>query len=395
MTIRLLTYTTLYPNAAQPRHGIFVEHRLRQLVASGGAESRVVAPVPWFPSSNPRFGRYAEYARVPDKENRSGIDIIHPRYPLVPKLGMTLAPVSLAASTFRTVRAALRAGYDFDVIDAHYFYPDGVAAVMIARRLNKPVVITARGTDINLIPRYALPRRMIRWAAAKSAGIITVCQALADALVDLGVDPAKVTVLRNGVDLELFQPGSRDDVRRRLGIEGPVVLSVGHLIERKGHHLVIDAIASLPDVRLYIAGDGEMEAALRDRARHRGVAGRVHFLGALDQQALCDFYRAVDALVLASSREGMANVLLESIACGTPVVATAAWGTPEVIASPEAGVLVEDREAGALADGIRRLLAMRRDPTATRRYAERFGWDATTNGQLRLFDRILGAGVAA
>jgi glycosyltransferase involved in cell wall biosynthesis len=166
---------------------------------------------------------------------------------------------------------------------------------------------------------------------------------------------------------------------------------VGHLIERKGHELVIGALAELPDVDLLIAGAGPEEGALRRLAVQLGVNSRVRFLGALPQARLREVYAGVDALVLASSREGWANVLLEAMACGTPVAASKVWGTPEVVAAPEAGELMPERSAAGVAEAVRRLRAAPRDRSATRRYAERFSWEATTQGQLDLFHRILAA----
>lgn len=373
-----------------PRHGIFVENRLRHLLANSDVVSKVVAPVPWFPFKAAVFGEYARFARVPSEEVRHDIEITHPRYLLLPKIGMNLTPGFMANALIRSLRGMIDQGYDFDLIDAHYFYPDGVAAARAARRLGKPLVITARGTDLNLIPDYARPREMIRRAALEADGLITVCQALKDVLVELGVPAGKVTVLRNGVDLEMFRPpADRIELRRRLGFEGNVLLSVGHLIKRKGHDLVIRGLRQLPDTRLVIAGDGEELARLKDIAREEGVAERVSFLGAVRHEELKDYYGAADALVLASSREGWANVLLESMACGTPVVATDIWGTPEVVAAPEAGVLVQ-RNPVSIAEGVSRLMRNLPERSATRRYAEQFSWDATTQGQLDLFKRVLG-----
>jgi glycosyltransferase involved in cell wall biosynthesis len=285
-------------------------------------------------------------------------------------------------------------GYDFDVIDAHYFYPDGVAAVMLGRYFNKPVVITARGTDINLVPRYALPRRMIRWAAEHAAGMITVCNALKQEMVDLGIDAGRITPLRNGVDLELFQPGDRAALRTRFDMQGFTLMSVGWLEPRKGHDLVISALPAMPDAQLLIAGIGPDRKKLEELAAGLGVADRVRFLGALPQAELRSYYGGADALVLASSREGWANVLLESMACGTPVVASNVWGTPEVVAAPEAGVLMAERTPQALAEAVRRLRSDYPAHEATRRYAERFSWDDTTQGQLQLFQKIVGQGRA-
>jgi glycosyltransferase involved in cell wall biosynthesis len=161
------------------------------------------------------------------------------------------------------------------------------------------------------------------------------------------------------------------------------------LIERKGHHIVIEALVDLPEVELVIVGDGPMEAALRALAQARGVGSRVRFAGALAQDRLKEYYSAADVLVLASSREGWANVLLESMACGTAVVATRIWGTPEVVQASEAGVLMEERTPQAVVAAVRRLLAAPPERAKTRQYAERFSWDDTTAGQLRVFRSVL------
>ncbi|MFP5393770.1 MAG: glycosyltransferase, partial [Gammaproteobacteria bacterium] len=283
----------------------------------------------------------------------------------------------------------------FDLIDAHYFYPDGVAAAMLGKYFNKPVVITARGSDITLFPQYALPRRMIKWAIGRAAGIITVCDALREEILTLGAEPAKVVSLRNGVDLQLFQPVERDSVRARLGMQRFTLLAVGHLVPVKAQELIVAALAQLPDVELFIAGNGPNRQMLEQLAHTTGVAERVRFLGALPQTELRQYYGAADALVLPSEREGWANVLLEAMACGTPVVASRVWGTPEVVAAPEAGILMAERSAQGVADAVRSLRANYPDRAATRRYAERFSWDDTSAGQLRLFRAILSPSQAA
>ncbi|ALK95201.1 glycosyl transferase family 1 [Massilia sp. WF1] len=381
--MKILTFSTLFPNSVKPGHGIFVETRLRHLVASGRVESRVVAPVPWFPSRHPRFGAWAAWAAVPRSEQRAGIEVLHPRYPVLPKIGMNVAPALLAASSRAAIGRLLDEGFDFDVIDAHYFYPDGVAAAMLGRYFNKPVTITARGSDITLLPNYRLPRRMIKWAASSAEHMITVCNALREEVIALGVAPDRVTSLRNGVDLALFHPTPRPAVQAPF-----TLLAVGHLVPVKGQERIVGALPLLPEVRLRIAGDGPDRAKLVQLAQELGVAGRVNFLGAVRQPELVQHYNQADALVLASSREGWANVLLESMACGTPVVASRVYGTPEVVAAPEAGVLMNELSARGVADGVQALRADYPDRAATRRYAERFSWEDTTAGQLAIFEAL-------
>ncbi|WOI52531.1 glycosyltransferase [Parvularcula sp. LCG005] len=372
-TMRILTLTTLYPSAARPFHGIFVENRLRAVKARGH-DIRVVAPVPWFPSSASLFGAYGKFAATPTNENRHGLPVSHPRYPLVPKIGMTLAADSLARCFHQAIQRHIDDGFVPDLIDAHYYYPDAVAAARAAAHFDLPVVATARGTDINLIPTYPRQRRMVLDTAAKVAASICVADALRDEMISLGADGQKIHTIRNGVDLSLFTPGDREAAKQNFGVSERVIASVGHLIERKGHHLIIDALPQLADTHLLIAGTGPEEAALKQQAERVGVRQRVHFLGPVPHEALPDVYRAADILVLASSREGWPNVLLEAMACGTPCVATPVWGSGEVIAAPAAGRLAGARTSDALVEAITMLTASRPDRAATRQYAEQFGW---------------------
>lgn len=391
-TIRLLTFSTLYPNNARPNHGIFVENRLRHLIDSQRAASTVVAPVPWFPSRSKRFGDWALNASVVSQELRHGVMVHHPRYPVIPRIGMSLAPYLLYRSSLPTLRHLLASGESFDAIDAHYMYPDGVAAVWLGRKLSLPVVITARGTDINLIPQYALPRALIKQAITGSSGLIAVSAALKRELVALGAPDAKVTVLRNGVDVTTFHPMDRTAARAVLGLTRPTLLSVGHLIERKGHHRIIEAMTQLPEFDLLIVGEGPLRDRLVALIGRLGLAERVRLLGAQPHSELPAIYSAADILILASSREGWANVLLEAMACGTPVVASNIWGNPEVVRDHAAGLIADENTPHGIIAAVRRLFAHLPDRAATRAYAEQFGWEATTEGQLALFRSICRAG---
>ena len=388
--IRTITFTTLYPNSARPRHGIFIEQRLRHLLECGEVESRVVAPSAWFPSGSSRFRGWSVFGRVPDREERHGIAIRYPRYLLVPKVGMSLAPLTMALAARPVLARMIRRGFDFDVIDAHYLYPDGVAAAILGFWLGKPVIASVLGDDVITLPEFRLPRRMILWAVSRCAGVTTVCQALKDRLVEVGAPAEKIRVVLHGVDPELFHPVDREAVRRRLGVAGRVLVSVGHLTKRKGHHLAIQALPELPDTTLLIVGDGWMEGELRELARSLGVEDRVRLLGHVEQEDLKDYYGAADALVLASSREGIANVLIESMACGTPVIATPVWGTPEAVTVPEAGVLMRDRSVEALVEAARRLFADYPDREATRRHAATFTWERTSREHLEVLRAAVG-----
>lgn len=309
---------------------------------------------------------------------------------------MVVNPATLHAVARRALRRLLERGLRFDAIDAHYLYPDGVAAVRLGQEFGLPVVITARGSDTSQLPHYAIPGRLIRDAIARADALVAVSADLARGLMELGAPPGKVTVLRNGVDLSLFRPlADREAARAGLGLSGPALLSVGLLIERKRHHLTIEALRDLPGHTLLIAGEGPERPALQALAGRLGVADRVQLLGSQPHARLPLLYGAADAMVLASSREGWANVLLESMACGTPVVATPAWGMREAVSAPEAGLVLDEATPAAIAAGVRRLLAGPPGRAATRTYAEAHGWEETTAGQLALFRRVVQGRMAA
>jgi glycosyltransferase involved in cell wall biosynthesis len=210
-------------------------------------------------------------------------------------------------------------------------------------------------------------------------------------MASLGFPPEKVRVLRNGVDTQRFRPMARAEARASLDWPiAPTLLSVGHLVEDKGHHVAIETLIGLPAYRLVIVGDGKERPHLEQLARRLGVAARVTFAGVVPQADLYRHYSAADILVLCSSSEGWANVLLEAMACGTPVVATRVGGTPEIVAVAEAGRLAEARTARAFIAAIESLIAAYPAREAVRRYAERFGWGETTRGQLEIFAAVSG-----
>lgn len=392
--IRTLLFSTLYPSSARPLHGIFVETRLRELLSHGGVETRVVAPVPWFPSIDERFGDRATMARTPLRETRNGVDVHHPRYPLLPKVGMTTAPWLLAMGARRAVKSVLDSGFDFDLIDAHYYYPDGVAAALLAKWFRKPLVITARGSDVNLIADHVLPRRMMRWAAGRAAASIGVSQALTERLADIGAPQERLVVLRNGVDAQRFRPEQQDLARQRIGIDGaPLLLTVGNLVPLKRHALIIDSLAQIrqqhPGARLAIVGAGMLRPELEALCRDAGLSSAVTFAGAVAQEELRWWYSAADLLILASSREGWPNVLLESMACGTPVVASRVGGVGEIVSSPELGLAVHMPSSGALTAALMDRLRQLPDREAVRRHALDMSWHRTSEAQVSLFGKVL------
>ena len=372
----------------------FIETRLRQLKQHfPDVEIKVIAPIPWFPFTYNFFGSYASLAKAPRYENRFGIDVYHPRFFVLPKIGMTLTPKTLSIAIYKKAKELIEDGFNFDLIDGHYFYPDGVAIAKIAKKLSKPFTVTARGSDINFLPKFSRPKKEIQKVLSQAEHKIAVCEALKQEMIYLGATANSITTLRNGVDLKLFSftdELKQSILREKLGlpIKKEIIISVGHLIERKGHHIVLDSLRYLPHSLLLIAGSGVNQKKLNALVIKFKLQKRVIFLGDLTQEQLARYYGAANVLVLASSREGWANVLLESMACGTPVIATNIWGTPEVVKSKEAGLLVE-RDSKAISEGLKLLLSHPPKRKETRQYAEQFNWYATSLGQYQIFSTLV------
>lgn len=386
--MNVLTIARQFPNDQQPNYGVFVENRIARLAKSGKLSFRVLAPVAWIPFGARLRGRLARFSKIPQQATRPAYIVDHPRYCVIPKLGFPLAPFLLYLGLTRHIRQLVKQGYTFDLIDAHFFFPDGVAAVLIGRRFAKPVVVTARGSDLNHQAELPLIGTMIRWAIRNANWIIAVSNALKQRAVALGARAERVTVLPNGVDFDHFRPLAREPLRAELGLRGMTLLSVGYLFENKGHHLVIEAMRSLPAAELLVVGEGRDRQKLQNLIEHWGLQERVRLVGSIPHRELPRFYNAADALVLASSREGSPNVVLEAMACGTPVIATAVGGIPGFITSSACGVLMEERSAAAIVTAVERLFTTSPDRAAVRAHAKNFTWDETIRRQTDLFNQL-------
>ena len=389
--IRTLLFSTLFPSSARPHHGTFVETRLRKLLESNTVAARVVAPVPWFPSRNPRFGEYAQFAATPLAETRHGIDIEHPRYLLPPKIGMTAAPLLLALGARAKIRDLVNTGFDFDLIDAHYYYPDGVAAVLLGKWFKKPVVITSRGSDLNVLADFHWPRQWIRWAWTRAARSVFVSGALSEKMAGIVGDGRKSIVIRNGVDLQDFPFCDREESKARLGLDsGRWLLFAGRLTRPKGVYEALQTVAALPEeYRLAYVGEGVEADGLARAAQDAGIAHRVLIAGARPQKELATWYSAASVLILPSRSEGVPNVILEALACGTPVVATAVGGIPEVMTSKEAGMLVNSFDVAELVAAVEAVVRSGHDRRSVRKFAQQFSWSETTARQLDVFHDAL------
>jgi glycosyltransferase involved in cell wall biosynthesis len=376
--LRVLTLATLFPDSSRPNFGIFVERQVQALLRRGDAEVRVVAPVGVPPWPLCKIGHYAALSALPLRETRNGIAVERPRFTVLPKIGVASRPRALARAILPLLKR-IRSAFAFDVIDAEFFFPDGPAAVWLGRQLGVPVSIKARGSDLHFWGVEAKTAALVRDAGCAADGMLAVSAALRDDMIALGMSGDRIRVHRTGVDLTRFRPADRAALKASFGISGPMLLTVGALIPRKGQSLVIQALADVPDATLVFAGAGPDAGSLAALAARLGVEKRVRFLGAVPHDALPRLFAAADAMVLASASEGLANAWVEAIACGTPVVITDVGGARELVTRASAGRLVA-REAGAIAEGIRAVLAERSPAAEIRACAEPFTWEANAEG---------------
>jgi teichuronic acid biosynthesis glycosyltransferase TuaC len=356
--MNILVFTSLWPNSEQPNLGVFVKNRIAALAQIDGVNVRVVAPVPYFPrriQSSIIPARWRRTARIADRELIAGIETFHPRHLITPKVGMTFYSHWMARGAENLLRR-LHAEQPISLIDAHYVYPDGHAAVLLGERLNLPVVITARGTDINLFSRMPFIRPLIRRALKRADGVIAVSGALKQRMVELGIDAEKVAVIRNGVDRSIFYPREQAAARHRLGlaIESRIIITVGALVPLKGIDRLIDAIKLLSNerIKLYVIGEGPERAALEAQIAKNNLADRVLLIGSRPQEELAEWYSAADLFCLASSREGCPNVVIEAMACGTPVIAADVGGVHELVGGLAYGKVIFNVTAENLAREI-------------------------------------------
>ncbi|MFZ5595319.1 MAG: glycosyltransferase [Pseudomonadota bacterium] len=379
---RLVVFTTLFPHPGQPNAGVFIRERMFRV--GQHLPLVVVAPVPWFPLQGLlRLFRPHFRPAAPRREVQDGFEVFHPRFFSIPGLFKSLDGIFMALSTL-PLMLRLKRRFGFDVIDAHFAFPDGDAATLLGKWLRVPVTITLRGTEVPLSRMPSRRRRMI-WAMRRAARLFSVADALKRHAVQLGIDSEKLRVVGNGVDTGKFHPLSRQEARQALGLplDAPVLVSVGGLVERKGFHRVIECLPGLrrqfPGLRYLIAGgasaEGDWSERLHRQVVESGLEESVIFLGALPADQLKTPLSAADVFVLATRNEGWANVFLEAMACGLPVVTTDVGGNAEVVSRPGLGTLVPFGDADALERALAEALRRQWNRADIIGYAQENAWD--------------------
>lgn len=397
--MKIVSFTTLWPNHQQPLHGLFVRERVKAI--SRLCDVHVVAPVPWFPPIRWFGQRYYNYSQIARSEQQDPLEVLHPRYLSIPKIAKSLEGLLMFRSLF-TALQQMKQTFTFDLIDAHWAYPDGYAASRIARKLGIPYTLTVRGSDINVFAQEQGRGYFVRQGLLHAGCVICVSKELQERVNALGIPAEKLALIENGVDCQKFQRLPKEEARRRLQLppDARIILSVGHLSELKGFHVLIEALMMLqitqkiaaPLYLVIVGGDAQWagyKQVLAQQIADNHLQDSVLLAGAKPPDELKYWYSAADLFCLASSREGCPNVILESFACGTPVVATPVGGIPQMIPTEDVGFLVE-RSPESFSRGIATALDRTWNHDRISQYVQsRYSWESTAAQIYTIFERLM------
>lgn len=395
-TPRLVVFCSLFPSSVQPNAGVFIKERMFRVATH--CPIVVVSPVPWFPFQSlirlikPGFRPQPE--RV---EEQQGIKVFYPRFFSFPGVLKNFDGLFMALGSLMTLYRIKRF-HQFNLIDAHFAYPDGYAATLLGKWFKVPVTITLRGTEVPLAKMPGRRKRIVQ-ALRQATKVFSVAESLKNHVVTLGAEADKIQVIGNGVDTEKFLPVDRVQARRELGLSTDVkiLVSVGGLVDRKGYHRVIEVLPELvqdfPGLLYLIIGgacaEGNNRSFLEKKVESLKLAKHVKFLGALPSEQLKIPLSAADVFVLATANEGWANVFLEAMACGLPVVTTDVGGNREVVSDDWLGIVVPFGDHEQLAGAIKTSLIKQWDRFKIMNYALENAWDTRVEKLTKAFSSLL------
>lgn len=388
--MRVISVSHMFPNSINPHIGVFVKERLKHV--SQKTNLTMVAPVQSFPFSD-CTDKYAGLSRLQDKEVIDGMTVHHPRYFLIPKYFKILDAMFYGKS-LAPYMDNMASQADFDIFDFHWVFPDAIGGLLWARKLGKKTVVTVRGNEaIYYFDRNRI-RKVVQKRLSEFDHVIAVSNDLKNKILsEFGVDRSRVTVIPNGVDTEKFRCTDMSEARRHCGLvdDKRYLLTVSRLSNEKGLEHLLRAFRSVrcTGTRLVIIGEGPLKTKLITLAAELGIEGRVHFLGVLGHADICAWYNAADLFCLPSLWEGCPNVVIEALACGTPVVASRVGGIPDLIPCDDYGSLVPPGEVDALTAALDRAL----ETNWNRRNISQFGsansWADVADKVISVFEGVL------
>ena len=391
---KIVVFSSLYPSQIRPTAGVFIRERMSRVAKH--LPLIVISPVPWFPFQGLlRYWRPHFRPQPSRYEEQQGIQVYFPRFFSIPGLFKSWDGFFMALGSLPTL---LKLRKQFNIIDAHFAYPDGYAATLLGHWLKVPITITLRGTEVPLSKMQDRKARLLT-ALKNATRVFSVSDSLKQLVVSLGAEPDKIRVIGNGIDVVKFYPLAQSAARAELAIpeHAKVLVSVGALVDRKGFHRVIEVLPALtakyPELIYLIVGGDSPEGYIKDRLEQQvqtlGLEKNVRFLGAYPSEQLKLPLSAADLFVLATANEGWANVFLEAMACGLPVITTEVGGNKEVVHSPELGTVVPFGDPAALLAALLQALETAWDRPTIIHYARENAWDTRVKILVDEFQRLV------
>ncbi|NOR68345.1 MAG: glycosyltransferase [Methylomarinum sp.] len=393
---KLIVFSSLFPSNKRPNAGLFIRERMFRVGKQ--LPIIVISPVPWFPFQGViRYWKPYFRPQPAMYEEQQGIKVYFPRFLSIPGFLKNWDGFFMAVGSWSLLRK-LKKQQNFNLIDAHFAYPDGYAATLLGKWFKVPVTITLRGTEV---PLSKFPSRRCRMMIAlkNATKVFSVSNSLKDHVVALGANKDKIEVVGNGIDISKFYPIDKSIARDKLDIPQSVkvMVSVGALVDRKGFHRVIEVMPALVDkfpnlILLIIGGDspeGGIRETLESQVQRLNLQKYVRFLGTIAAEELKTPLSAADVFVLATANEGWANVFLEAMACGLPVITTDVGGNQEVVKGDHLGAIVPFGKPNALEMALIKALERQWKNEAILSYAQENTWDKRVSVLVKNFKQLV------
>jgi len=380
----------MFPNRAWPNKGIFVKERLKAL--SRMINNTIVAPIPYFPFLS-LARKYKGLDYIPLLEDYDTLSVYHPRYFMIPKYFKCMDGQLYYCALHPFISQMIK-NYNFEILDFHWVYPDAFAGLKWAREFGKKIVVTIRGNESICYLEKSLRKRMVINTLKSVDHIIAVSNDMKEKVVqEYGVERKKVTVIPNGIDPKKFFRTNKLDAQKQCGLElgSKYILALSRLSPEKGLDSLIKAFlgVSRQDTTLLIVGDGPLKSKLEEMVKDLGISKKVLFFGAVPHDETVKWYNAADVFCLPSLWEGCPNVVIESLACGIPIVASNVGGIPDLIPNDSYGILVPAGDPVSLARALDDALNKEWDREKIAKFGSRNTWDHVAEQVIEVFEKVL------
>ncbi len=388
--MKVASISHLFPNSVNPNNGVFVKERLKHVAEK--IDITVIAPVPAFPFIG-HTSKYAGIGKVPTEEIIDGLMVYHPRYFMIPKYFKCFDAMFYATSMASFMEKMI-SEHQYDLLDFHWVYPDAIGGLNWARRFGKKAVVTVRGNEAIYYYEKTLLREVVRKRLSEFDHVVVVSNDLKNKILsEYNIESSRVTVIANGIDREKFYRTEKVAALRHCGLDGEkrYILSVSRLSREKGLENLLRAFAKMAcrETELLIIGDGPLKGELVSLCSDAGISNRVRFLGNIGHSETCHWYNAADVFCLSSLWEGCPNVVIEALACGTPVVATRVGGIPDLVPGDDYGTLAPPGDIDSLAGALEKALRKDWDRRAICEFGSANSWQDVADKVINVFKEVL------